>query len=101
MTIGADPRFRAAQDRDAPVDRALLALPDLRPMRFVLVAGPGVTTSDRVVTVTDLARADRQGKSSWLREVHGVYTAAAGFNPRLCDGPLALLGDTQIAACRR
>lgn len=82
-------------------DRALLALPDLRPMRFVLVAGPGVTSSDRVVTVTDLARADRQGKSSWLREVHGVYTAAAGFNPRLCDGPLALLGDTQIAACRR
>ncbi len=82
-------------------DRALLALPELRPMRFVLVAGPGVTSSDRVVTVTDLARADRQGKSSWLREVHGVYTAAAGFNPRLCDGPLALLGDTQIAACRR
>ncbi len=82
-------------------DRALLALPDLRPMRFVLVAGPGVTSSDRVVTVTDLARADRQGKSSWLREVHGVYAAAAGFNPRLCDGPLALLGDTQIAACRR
>ena len=62
---------------------------------------PGTTSSDRVVTVTDLARADRQGRSSWLREVHAVYTAAAGFNPRLCDGPLALLGDTQIAACRR
>lgn len=83
------------------VDRALLALPDLRPMRFVLVSGPGVTASDRVVTVTDLARAERQGRSPWLSEVHGVYTAAAAFNPRLCDGPLALLGDTQIAACRR
>ena len=82
-------------------DRALLALPDLRPMRFVLVAGPGVTASDRIITVTDLARAERQGSSSWLREVHGVYTAAAAFNPRLCDGPLALLGDSQIAACRR
>jgi hypothetical protein len=82
-------------------DRALLALPELRPMRFVLVAGPGVTHSDRVVTVTDLARAERQGKSAWLREVHGVYTSAAAFNPRLCGGPLALLGDTQIAACRR
>jgi hypothetical protein len=82
-------------------DRTLLPLPDLRPMRFVLVAGPGVTTSERVVTVTDLARADRQGHSFWLREVHSIYTAAAGFNPRLCDGPLALLGDTQIAACRR
>lgn len=82
-------------------DRTLLALPDLRPMRFVLVAGPGTTTSDRVVTVTDLARADRQGHSSWLVEVHAEYSAAAGFNPRLCDGPLALLGDTQIAACRR
>jgi hypothetical protein len=82
-------------------DRALLALPELRPMRFVLVSGPGATASDRVVTVTDLARAERQGRSPWLREVHGVYTAAAAFNPRLCDGPLALLGDTQIAACRR
>ncbi len=82
-------------------DRTLLALPDPRPMRFVLVSGPGTTTSDRVVTVTDLARADRQGNSAWLREVHAIYTAAAGFNPRLCDGPLALLGDTQIAACRR
>jgi len=82
-------------------DRALLALPDLRPMRFVLVAGPGTTSSDRVVTVTDLARADWQGHSSWLRDVHAVYAAAAGFNPHLCDGPLALLGDTQIAACRR
>ena len=82
-------------------DRTLLALPELRPMRFVLVSGPGTTTSDRVVTVTDLTRADRQGKSAWLREVHAVYAAAAGFNPRLCDGPLALLGDTQIAACRR
>jgi len=82
-------------------DRTLVAPPELRPMRFVLVAGPGSTTSDRVVTVTDLARADRQGNSAWLREVHSVYTAAAAFNPRLCDGPLALLGDTQIAACRR
>lgn len=82
-------------------DRALLALPDLRPMRFVLVAGPGTTSSDRVVTVTDLARADRQDHSAWIREVHAIYAAAAGFNPRLCDGPLALLGDTQIAACRR
>ncbi len=82
-------------------DRTLLALPNPRPMRFVLVSGPGTTTSDRVVTVTDLARADRQGNSAWLREVHAIYTAAAGFNPRLCDGPLALLGDTQIAACRR
>lgn len=82
-------------------DRALLALPELRPMRFVQVAGPGQTTSDRVVTVTDLARADRQGRSAWLREVHAIYTAAAGFNPQLCNGPLALLGDTQIAACRR
>jgi len=82
-------------------DRTLLALPRLRPMRFVLVSGPGTTTSDRVVTVTDLARADRQVNSSWIREVHAVYTAAAAFNPRLCDGPLALLGDTQIAACRR
>jgi len=81
-------------------DRALLGLPELRPMRFVLVSGPGVTTSDRVVTVTDLVRAERQGRSPWVREVHGVYTAAASFNPRLCDGPLALLGDTQIAACR-
>ena len=81
-------------------DRALLGLPELRPMRFVLVTGPGVTTSDRVVTVTDLVRAERQGRSPWVREVHGVYTAAAAFNPRLCDGPLALLGDTQIAACR-
>jgi hypothetical protein len=82
-------------------DRALLAPSDLRPMRFVLVAGPGTTTSDRVVTVTDLARADRQGRSSWIRDVHAVYAAAAGFNPQLCDGPLTLLGDTQIAACRR
>ncbi|HEX5004279.1 MAG TPA: hypothetical protein VFV65_03135 [Gemmatimonadales bacterium] len=82
-------------------DRALLALPDLRPMRFVLVTGPGQTTSDRVVTVTDLARADRQGRSAWLHEVHSIYAAAAGFNPQLCTGPLALLGDTQIAACRR
>lgn len=82
-------------------DRALLALPDLRPMRFVLVAGPGSTASDRVVTVTDLARAERQGHSAWLAEVHGIYTAAAGFNPRLCDGPLALLGGAQVAACRR
>jgi hypothetical protein len=82
-------------------DRALLALPELRPMRFVLVAGPGTTASDRVVTVTDLARAERQGRSAWVNEVHGVYTAAAAFNPRLCDGPLALLGDTQTAACRR
>lgn len=82
-------------------DRTLLALPDLRPMRFVLVAGPGATASDRVVTVTDLARAERQGRSAWVTEVHGIYTAAAGFNPRLCDGPLALLGDAQVAACRR
>jgi hypothetical protein len=81
-------------------DRTLLGLPELRPMRFVLVTGPGVTTSDRVVTVTDLVRAERQGHSPWVREVHAVYTAAAAFNPRLCDGPLALLGDTQIAACR-
>lgn len=81
-------------------DRTLLALPDLRPMRFVLVAGPGTTTSDRVVTVTDLARAERQGQSAWLVEVHSIYTAAAAFNPRLCVGPLALLGDSQIAACR-
>lgn len=83
------------------VDRALLSLPGLRPMRFVQVTGPGLTSSERVVTVTDLIRADRQGSSSWLREVHEIYAAAAGFNPRLCDGPLALLGDTQIAACRR
>jgi hypothetical protein len=82
-------------------DRTLLPAAELHPMRFVLVAGPGTTTSDRVVTVTDLARADRQGHSSWLREVHNEYAVAAGFNPRLCDGPLALLGDTQIAACRR
>jgi hypothetical protein len=81
-------------------DRTLLGLPELRPMRFVLVTGPGVTSSDRIVTVTDLVRAERQGRSPWVREVHGVYTAAASFNPRLCDGPLALLGDTQIAACR-
>jgi len=81
-------------------DRTLLGLPELRPMRFVLVSGPGVTTSDRVVTVTGLVRAERQGHSPWVREVHSVYTAAAAFNPRLCDGPLALLGDTQIAACR-
>lgn len=82
-------------------DRTLLALPDLRPMRFVQVAGPGLTTSERVVTVTALIRADRQGSSSWLREVHQVYTSAATFNPRLCEGPLAALGDTQIAACGR
>jgi len=83
------------------VDRALLQLPGLRPMRFVQVAGPGLTSSERVVTVTDLVRADRQGTSAWLREVHDIYAAAAGFNPRLCNGPLALLGDTQIPACRR
>jgi hypothetical protein len=80
-------------------DRALLALPDLRPMRFVLVTGPGVSASDRVVTVTGLLRAERQGASPWTSEVHGVYRAAAGFNPRLCDGPLALLGDTQSGTC--
>jgi hypothetical protein len=112
MALGTDSAMSVQQalasvSRRRPVcltplaDRTLLALPDLRPMRFVLVSGPGTTTSDRIVTVTDLARADRQGKSSWLREVHAIYAAAAGFNPRLCDGPLALLGDTQIAACRR
>jgi len=79
----------------------LAAAPALawQPHRMVLVSrrAPDGTAA---LSVTELVQASRQDRSPWVRDVRGVYDAAARNNALLCGSLLTFFGDTPPPACR-
>ncbi|HEY8256906.1 MAG TPA: hypothetical protein VIG08_04565 [Gemmatimonadales bacterium] len=59
-------------------------------------AAPG----ESVLSITELLKAARSGDSPWVRDVRGVYDAAARQNSLLCSSLLLLFGDAPPPACR-
>ncbi|MBA3498211.1 MAG: hypothetical protein H0T86_14005 [Gemmatimonadales bacterium] len=108
--MGVDPAL--------PVQRALAAVADSRPIclspttdlaaapalawephRMVRVSRRGAVGAG-TLSVTALIQASRQGRSPWVRDVQGVYDAAARNNALLCGSLLTFFGDTPPPACR-
>lgn len=78
----------------------LAAAPALawQPYRMVRVSRPA-PASPNALSVTELLKASRQARSPWVRDVRGVYEAAARSNPLLCSSLLTFFGDTPPPAC--
>lgn len=79
----------------------LAAAPALawEPYRMVRVSRPPPAGSD-ALSITELLQASRQARTPWVRDVRGVYDAAARGNPLLCSSLLTYFGDTPPAACQ-
>jgi hypothetical protein len=109
-TMGIDPSL--------PVQRALAAVAANRaiclspstelaaapalawmPFRMVRVSRPAPPPSN-ALSVAELLKASRQGRSPWVEDVRGVYDSAARYNALLCSSLLLFLGDTPPPACR-
>lgn len=69
------------------------------PFRLVRVSRP-TTAGDGIFSVTELLKAARSGDSPWVKDVRGVYDAAARQNALLCSSLLLLFGDAPPPACR-
>ena len=69
------------------------------PYRMVRVnRSPG--PSPDALSVIELLKASHQVPSPWVRDVRGVYDAAARHNALLCSSLLAFVGDDSSAGCR-
>jgi hypothetical protein len=69
------------------------------PFRLVRLSRPPVPGPD-ALSVVELLKASRQDRSPWVRDVRGVYEAAARYNVLLCGSLLLFLGDAPPPACR-
>jgi hypothetical protein len=69
------------------------------PFRLVRLSRQSVPGND-VLSITELLKAVRSGESPWVRDVRGVYDAAARQNSLLCSSLLLLYGDAPPPACR-
>jgi hypothetical protein len=69
------------------------------PFRLVRLSRQSVPGDD-VLSTTELLKAVRSGESPWVRDVRGVYDAAARQNSLLCSSLLLLYGDAPPPACR-
>lgn len=79
----------------------LAAAPALawEPYRMVRVSRP-VSASPDALSITELIKASRQGRSPWVQDVRGVYDAAARNNALLCSSLLSFFGDSPPPACQ-
>jgi len=69
------------------------------PFRMVRLSRPAPPDPD-ALSVAELLKASRQGRSPWIRDVRVVYDSAARYNALLCSSLLLYFGDTPPAACR-
>jgi hypothetical protein len=69
------------------------------PFRLSRVSRPA-TSGNGVFSITELLKAARSGDSPWVKDVRGVYDAAARQNALLCSSLLLLYGDAPPPACR-
>jgi hypothetical protein len=69
------------------------------PFRLVRLSRHPIPGTD-VLSITELLKAARSGESPWVRDVRGVYDAAARQNSLLCSSLLLLYGDVPPPACR-
>ena len=69
------------------------------PFRLVRLSRPPVPGPD-ALSVAELLKASHQDRSPWVRDVRGVYEAAARYNVLLCGSLLLFLGDAPPPACR-
>jgi hypothetical protein len=106
-------------DASLPVQRALAAVaanrtvclsptadvaaaPSLawEPYRLVRVSRSPAPSAD-ALSIVELLKAAHQAPSPWVRDVRGVYDAAARHNALLCSSLLAFVGDDDSSAgCR-
>ncbi len=115
-------RFRMAAamgvDPSLPVQRALAAVALNRPVclspstdlaaapalawepyRLVRVNRPAPPSPD-ALSIAELLKATRQGRSPWVQDVRGIYDSAARYNALLCSSLLMFFGDTPPPGCR-
>ncbi len=69
------------------------------PFRLVRLSRPPAPGPD-ALSVVELLKASHQDRSPWVRDVRGVYEAAARYNVLLCGSLLLFLGDAPPPACR-
>jgi hypothetical protein len=109
--MGIDPRLpvrRALTDVAAhrtlcltpTADRAAAPPVTWTPFRLTRVSRAVDSTSD-ALSLTELLEATREGESTWLRDVRGIYDSAARYNALLCSSLLLVFGDTPPPACRQ